>query len=142
MDAPDAFKVDDRQVLLLTHAVGAQIYECKTDISGGMNWVFREPIAALFGDGETVGRHYVGPAWELAEGDIVEGKQVAVAPGATSDDLALLKLDILKNSGNGILKNATLVLRLNTRGGVLKGVCQTAGEFRAEPYSADYVFLQ
>ena len=29
-----------------------------------------------------------------------------------------------------------------TRGGVLKGACPTAGELRAEPYSADYVFLR
>jgi hypothetical protein len=35
-----------------------------------------------------------------------------------------------------------LVLRLTTRGGVLKGACRTAGELRAEPYSADYVFLR
>ena len=87
-------------------------------------------------------RHFVGPAWELANGDTVEGKQSATAPGATSDDVALLKLDVVKHTGNWILKDATSVLRLNTRGGILKGACQTAGELRTEPYSADYTFLR
>ena len=36
---------------------------------------------------------------------------------------------------------ATVVLRLNTRGGVLAGACPTVGELRAAPYSADYAFL-
>jgi Protein of unknown function (DUF3455) len=55
--------------------------------------------------------------------------------------VALLKLEVVEHRGGGILEDAKLVLRLETRGGVLKGACPTAGELRAEPYSADYVFL-
>ena len=40
------------------------------------------------------------------------------------------------------LPAASIALRLNTHGGVLTGDCATAGEFRAIPYSADYVFLR
>jgi hypothetical protein len=72
----------------------------------------------------------------------VKGKQSAAAPGATAGDVALLKLNIVEHRGSGILEDAKLVLRLTTRGGVLKGACPTAGELRAEPYSADYVFLR
>ena len=38
------------------------------------------------------------------------------------------------------LKDARLVLRLNTRGGALKGPCPNLGEPRAAPYSADCAF--
>jgi hypothetical protein len=92
--------------------------------------------------GGTIGHHYVGPTWELTDGEVVKGKQSAAAPGATAGDVALLKLDIVEHRGSGILEDAKLVLRLTTRGGVLKGACPTAGELRAEPYSADYVFLR
>jgi Protein of unknown function (DUF3455) len=140
--APAAFGVADRPAILVAHGVGAQIYECKTDASGATNWVFREPIATLVQRGATLGRHYAGPTWELSDGDVVKGKQSAAAPGATPGDIALLRLDVVEHRGTGALKDAKLVLRLNTRGGVLKGECPNAGELRAEPYSADYAFLR
>jgi hypothetical protein len=139
--APVAFGVADRSPILIVHAVGAQIYECKPDASG-LSWTFREPIAALFEDGETVGRHYAGPTWSLVDGGAVKGKVVATAPGATVGDVTQLKLDVVQHEGNGKLNAAASILRLNTRGGVLKGPCAAAGELRAEPYSADYVFLR
>jgi hypothetical protein len=142
VNAPAAFDVADRAAILVVHATGAQIYECKADTSGATNWVFREPVATLIRDGGTIGHHYVGPTWELADGEVVRGKQLAAAPGATPSDVALLKLGIAEHRGNGALKDAKLVLRLNTRGGVLKGECLKAGELRAEPYSADYAFLR
>jgi hypothetical protein len=142
VSAPAAFDVADRAAILVVHATGAQIYECKLDASGAMNWVFREPIATLIRDGGTIGHHYVGPTWELTNGELVQGKQSAAAPGANPGDVALLKLDVAEHRGNGVLKDAKLVLRLNTRGGVLKGECLKAGELRAEPYSADYAFLR
>ena len=130
-----------RAVVLVAHGVGAQIYECKPDAGGHDNWVFREPIAALIKDGRTIGRHYAGPTWELADGGAVTGKQAMSAPGAAADDVTLLKLDVVSHHGGGALNVANLVLRLNTRGGVLKGPCGTAGGLRAEPYAADYLFL-
>jgi Protein of unknown function (DUF3455) len=142
VNAPAAFGVADHAVILLVHAAGAQIYECKADARGGMNWVFREPIATLVRGGLTIGRHYAGPTWELNDGDVVTGRPSASAPGATPDDVALLKLDAVGHRGSGVLKDAKLVLRLNTHGGVLKGECPKAGELRAEPYSADYLFLR
>ncbi|MFT4184081.1 MAG: DUF3455 domain-containing protein [Rhizobium sp.] len=142
VDAPAAFAVADHPAILVAHATGAQIYECKADAAGATSWVFREPVATLTKDGGTIGRHYAGPSWELTDGGTVRGKQSATAPGATPDDIALLKLDIVDHHGDGLLKDAKLVLRLNTHGGVLKGGCPKAGELRAEPYSADYAFLR
>lgn len=142
VSAPAAFDVADRAAILVVHAAGAQIYECKVDASGATNWIFREPIATLVGDGRTIGRHYAGPTWELTDGEVVQGKQSAAAPGASPGDVALLKLDVVEHHGGSILKEAKLILRLNTRGGALKGACPKAGELRAEPYSADYAFLR
>lgn len=142
VSAPAAFNVADRAVLLIAHGVGGQIYECKADAGGATNWVLREPIATLIEDGKTIGHHRAGPIWKLTDGDAVQGKQSAAAPGATPADVALLKLDVVGHRGSGILKDAKLVLRLNTRGGVLKGACPEAGEVRAQPYSADYAFLR
>jgi hypothetical protein len=142
VSAPAAWGVADRAAILVAHAAGAQIYECKADATGAMNWVFREPIATLVRDGLTIGRHYAGPTWELTDGDAVVGRPSAAAPGATAGDVPWLKLDIVEHRGSGILKEAQLVLRLNTHGGVMKGECPKAGELHAEPYSADYAFLR
>jgi Protein of unknown function (DUF3455) len=140
--APAIFHVADRVAILVARGVGAQIYECKVGETAATNWGLREPVATLNLGGRTIGHHYVGPTWELTDGEVVKGKQSAAAPGATAGDVALLKLDIVEHRGSGILEDAKLVLRLTTRGGVLKGACPTAGELRAEPYSADYVFLR
>jgi hypothetical protein len=140
--APAAFGVAGRAVILGVHAEGAQIYECKADAAGHLAWAFREPVAALFKDGESVGRHYAGPHWALDDGSLVRGKLAATAPGAGPGDVTLLKLDVVENSGAGALKDAALVLRLATRGGALSGDCPAAGALRPVPYSADYVFLR
>jgi hypothetical protein len=141
-DAPAAFGVADRATILTVHGVGAQVYACKPGPDGGNQWTFREPIAALFKDGRTVGRHYAGPTWALTDDATLKGKTAASAPGATPGDAPLIKLDVIERQGGGALRDATLILRLNTHGGVLKGACGHAGDLRAEPYSADYVFLK
>ncbi len=140
--APAAFGIQGRAVILSVRGIGAQIYECKPDPSGGDHWVFREPVAALVKDGTTVGRHYAGPTWALDGDATVTGKLAASAPGVGPDDITLLKLDVVQARGEGALKGAALVLRLNTQGGALKGACEHPGELRAAPYSADYVFLR
>jgi hypothetical protein len=139
---PAAFDVGDRAAVLVAHAEGAQVYQCEPGPGGRTVWTFREPIATLISDGKTIGRHYAGPTWELDDGSAVTGKLLASAPGAGADDIPLLKLAVAEHRGSGALAQASLVLRLNTHGGALKGDCAIAGELRAEPYSADYVFLR
>jgi len=139
---PAAFGVADRQAVLLVHAEGAQVYECKAGADGAPAWSFREPIATLISAGRTVGRHYAGPTWALDDGGAVTGKLLASAPGATPADVPLLKLAVAEHRGAGALAGASLVLRLDTRGGVLSGPCGAPGDLRAQPYSADYMFLR
>jgi hypothetical protein len=140
--APAAFDVAGLTPALTLHAEGAQLYQCEPDASAHTAWSFREPIATLIDDGKTVGRHFAGPTWELDDGGMVKGKLSASLPGADSHDIPLLKLTVSEHRGAGALTGVSLILRLNTHGGALKGACATAGELRAEPYSADYVFLR
>jgi hypothetical protein len=140
-EPPEAIAAKGETILLQVHAEGAQIYECKAETDGRLAWRFREPIAALFQDGKTVGRHYAGPTWEI-EGSAITGKVAGKAPGASAKDIAWLKLDVVERRGDGPLRAAATVQRLNTAGGDFEGACEKPGDLRAEPYSADYVFLK
>jgi hypothetical protein len=139
---PDAIAAPGEAVVLLVHAEGAQVYECKVGGDGKPAWAFREPIATLLLGGKTVGRHYAGPSWEHIDGSAVVGKVAGSAPGATPEDIAWLKLDVVSRRGSGVLSDVTTVQRINTQGGKLEGACETPGTFRSAPYSADYVFLR
>jgi hypothetical protein len=140
--APDAIAVAPGEAPILTvHAEGVQIYECKADNSGKLVWQFREPIASLFLDGKTAGRHYAGPNWELTDGSAVTAKVAGRAPGATPKDIPLLKLEVTSRRGRGQLSNAMAIQRINTKGGTAEGACDSGGSFLSVPYSADYTFL-
>ena len=139
--APPALAAPGEAVVAIYQAVGAQIYQCKAGSDGKLTWTFREPVAALLSNDKTVGRHYAGPTWENADGSAVVGKAVANAPGATADDIAWLKLQVVEHRGNGVLTPVDTVQRLTTHGGKLEGACDAAGALRSVPYSADYSFL-
>ncbi|WP_315737336.1 MULTISPECIES: DUF3455 domain-containing protein [unclassified Bradyrhizobium] len=140
---PDALVAAGEKAVLTLHAEGAQVYDCKTDKDGKLAWTFREPIATLFADGKTVGRHYAGPSWEHQDGSIVGGRVQGTAIGATDNDIPWLKLAVISHRGaQGVLSDVTTVQRINTAGGKLEGTCDTAGQFRSVAYSADYVFLR
>jgi hypothetical protein len=140
-EMPEVIAAKGETVVLQVHAEGAQIYECKADASGKLAWQFREPIASLFDESKTVGRHYAGPNWEI-DGGAVVAKIAGRAPGVSSTDIPWLKLEATDHRGSGPLKDVTTVQRINTQGGNAEGVCQKAGELHSEPYSADYVFLR
>ncbi len=125
---------------LKVHAVGAQIDDCRADAGGQLVWTFREPVAALVSSGKTVGRHYGGPTWEMADGSVVVGKVVAKAPGLAPADIPWLKLAVSERKGDGSLKDVTTVQRIATEGGSKDGPCPAEGALAAQPYAADYIF--
>jgi hypothetical protein len=140
---PDAIAAAPNEARVTTvHAEGAQIYDCKADANGKLVWQFREPIASLFIAGKTVGRHFAGPSWELVDGSAVTGKIAGRADGATPKDIPLLKLEATSHRGAGQLTDVTTIQRLNTKGGVAEGACESTGAFLSVPYSADYTFLK
>lgn len=138
---PASVAVPGAKTVATFQGVGAQVYECKAGSDGKLAWSFREPIAALIDNGKTVGRHYAGPTWEDVDGSKIVAKASGNAPGATSDDIPWLKLDVVKHQGHGIMSQVATVQRLKTHGGVLKGSCDKAGDFKSVAYMATYVFL-
>ena len=78
-ELPESIAVKGETHVVTTQAVGAQVYECKADAAGKLTWQFREPIASLVISGKTVGRHYAGPFWEMADGSAIKAKAVASA---------------------------------------------------------------
>jgi len=141
-ELPGAIAAPGETVVLSVHAEGAQVYECKAGTDGKLSWLFREPIATLMADGKTVGRHYAGPNWEHVDGSVVTAKAAGSAPGATANDIAWLKLEVIAHRGSGVLSAVTTVQRINTAGGKLDGACAKAGDTKSAPYSAEYVFLK
>jgi hypothetical protein len=143
-EVPEAIAARGEVLITTVHAVGAQVYECKANSDGRLNWQFREPIATLFMAGKTVGRHYAGPNWEMTDGSAVRGKAVSgQSPGEGPSDIPLLKLDATPWRGAGLLSHTATVQRLNTRGGVASGTaCDSAGTFLSVPYPADYAFFR
>ena len=139
-EVPDPIAAPGETLVATIHAQGAQVYECKAVAVGGLEWQFREPIATLLVEGKTVGRHFAGPMWELADGSKVLGKAAGRAPGATATDIPLLKLDAVPQRDIGLLAGVTTIQRLNTRGGVAQGPCEVSGEMLSVAYSADYAF--
>jgi hypothetical protein len=123
-------------------AAGAQIYVCAKDPAGALNWTFREPVAALLEEGKTVGRHFVGPTWEFVDGSRVVGELVSKAPGTTAKDIPWMKLSVKEPATSGLVAGATSVLRIDTKGGVFEGACDSEGELHSEPSAATYVFVK
>jgi len=62
---------------------------------------------------------------------------VASAAGATSKDIAWLRLEVTDRRGKGMLSDATTVLRIDTKGGVAEGPCGRVGEHLSVAYAAD-----
>jgi hypothetical protein len=142
-EGPEAIAARGEVLVTTVHAVGAQVYECKSGADGRLTWQFREPVATLLMAGKTVGRHYAGPNWELTDGSAVRGKVTDQSPGEGPNDIALLKLDATPWRGAGLLSNATTIQRVNTRGGVASATaCDSAGTFLSVPYTADYAFYR
>jgi hypothetical protein len=75
---------------------------------------------------------------------VIVGTVTARTPGETAKDIPWLKLDVseARSDVSGSPEEVRTVQRVNTKGGALEGACEKAGDYRPEPYSADYIFLQ
>jgi hypothetical protein len=72
----------------------------------------------------------------------VDAKASGRAPGASANDIPLLKLDVAARRGNGQLAGVTTIQRINTKGGVAGGECSSYGALLSVPYTADYAFYR
>jgi hypothetical protein len=142
-DVPDNLQVPPgNKVEFHAYAVGVQIYVW-TVTATGAGWVFQAPEAVLFdADGNVVGIHYAGPAWESSSGSTVVGVRLA---GNTVDSSAIpwLLLQAKTTHGPGIFARTTYVQRVQTVGGTAPATAGTAaGQVARVPYTAEYYFYR
>ena len=129
----------EMQLVLSTHAEGAQVYGCAAD---KMEWALKGPDAKLFdAQGTQIGKHYAGPSWELDDGSLITGEPMAKDPGPDLNAVPWLLLKVKTNNGKGLLGKVGAIQRIETVGGLApKGACKPGEEVRA-PYTATYRFF-
>lgn len=128
------------KVVIHTYALGVQIYRWN-----GASWDFVEPLANLYANenyqGE-FGKHYVGPTWELNNGNKVSARRL---DGCLPDSTAIpwLLLQTVSSEGSGIFRKVTFIQRTNTAGGLAPTVSGSfVGEEKRVPYTAEYYFYR
>jgi uncharacterized protein DUF3455 len=134
------------KVFLVGHAVGVQIYSCKTT-PDGPKWGLTAPRANLYGDnGQLIGTHFGGPTWQANDGSAVVGRREA---DVTVDQTAIPWLRLAAASATpgpegDRLANTTFIQRTATTGGLAPAAatCNTTtlGDTAEVPYTADYYF--
>ena len=148
LSVPEAIKPGPHESLaFVTPANGVQIYPCRAskDRPGAYEWAFVAPDAELFDrQGNSVGRHYAGPYWELADGSKVVASVKARADAPQADAIPWLLLSARSVGPEGSLSKVSSIQRLSTRGGRApeNGCSQaTAGTSARVHYTANYYFF-
>lgn len=148
-DVPAQLRPAAGEVLFLeARGEGFQVYDCapKAGRPNGYEWVFRAPEATLKdASGHVLGRHFIGPTWELDEGGSVVGEVKARDPGPRATAIPWLLLTTRATAGRGKLTATTSIQRLQTVGGIAPSVgcnAANAGKVAKVPYSANYYFYR
>src|SRR5262249_33624920 len=70
------------KVILVGHATGVQIYECK--MGANPPWALKGPEADLTdSSGKKIIHHFAGPTWQHIDGSSVVGKKIKEEPSKT-----------------------------------------------------------
>ena len=101
------------------------------------------PEAELFDfEGNKIGSHYAGPAWESIDGSKVDCEIVAHVASPTDASAAPWLLLIVKShEGKGVFSSVTAIRRMETVGGgepSYDGSQLKAGQKVPVPYTATY----
>ena len=146
INVPEAIQTPDNVAYLFgAKASGYQIYRCEADAEGGYDWALRAPDATLYdAQGNTLGSHYAGPAWQSNDGSHIVGSlEAKVASPDDANAVAWLLVKVKARGGDGIFNPVTYVNRVNTEGGQApQNTCngtRLGDEYRAR-YSAVYYF--
>jgi hypothetical protein len=143
---PDAIQPPaGEELVLIARATGFQVYVCRPDPEGKSAWTLKAPEAELFDEqGNVIGGHFGGPAWQLNDGSQLTGKMAAKVDAPDAKAIPWLLLTVAGNSGKGALSQVTSIQRVNTVSGLPPAAAEcdpsTAEvEFKSS-YSADYYF--
>jgi hypothetical protein len=147
-DVPETIQAPaGEEIVLLAHAIGAQIYTCQAGTDGKPAWTLKAPDAELHDQqGAVIGRHYAGPTWKHNDGSEVHGKAVARTDSPDSDSIPWLLVSATGHSGVGLLSHVTSIQRIHTHGGKpTSGSDCSASKQNSEVrsiYTADYYFYE
>jgi hypothetical protein len=135
----------DARVVLEAKGDGVQIYAC-TETPDGLKWTLKGPDARLLdASGTTIGSHFAGPTWKLADGSQVQGELIASKPASAADSIAWLLLRVKAGTATGRFATVELIRRTETHGGVAADSgCRSAGDAGKTariPYTATYSFF-
>jgi len=145
-EVPDKIQAPaGEEVVLVLHAVGAQIYTCAPGAEGKYAWTLKAPQAELRdAQGTEVGRHFAGPTWKYKDGSEVTGKATAKVDAPAPDAIPWLLVHVVSHAGDGMLSRATSIQRIHTKGGQPAAAQEcSAARQNAETsssYEADYYF--
>jgi hypothetical protein len=127
-------------------ARGVQIYECRAlpDEPTKYQWFLKAPEAELFNDqGRRIGRHLVGPTWQLDDGSKAVGKVIAKVNAPDGKGVPWLLLNAVETKGASMDKVKS-IQRLYTVGGLPPGELPNKSDLGQEKrieYSATYRFF-
>jgi hypothetical protein len=141
------------KMVLHAYAKGVQIYVCLQDTTDTSRyvWSLKEPKASLYADTDyhhLIGKHYFDSAhhatWESTDGSKVTGIKIQQVNSNDNNAIPWLLLKATGNTGNGILTSATLIQRINTKGGKAPAKADKTlkGKTLAVDYTAEYVFYK
>jgi len=145
-DVPDAIAVPEGlHPVLFVRAKGTQNYTCQAGSDGNFSWTLKGPDAELKDrKDKVVGQHLAGPTWKLKDGSEVTGKAAAHVESLDSDSIPWLLVDVVNNSGKGVLAKVTKIQRVHTHGGKPgNDPCDEShkdAETKSD-YTADYYFF-
>lgn len=145
-DVPDAIAVPaGQEVVLFAKGKGSQIYTCQAGADGKFSWVLKGPEAELRDrNDKVIGEHSVGPTWKLKDGSEITAKPAAHVDSLDSDSVPWLLLNVVNNSGKGVLAKVTTIQRVYTRGGMPgDDACDESHKNNEtkSSYTADYYFF-
>ena len=146
LNVPESIQTPDSEAFLFgVKASGYQIYRCEANTAGGYGWALKAPDATLYDyQGNTVGSHYAGPAWQFNDGSHIVGQlEAKIASPDDANAVAWLLVKVKARGGDGMFNPVTYVNRVNTEGGQApQNTCNATrfgDEYRAR-YNAVYYF--
>ena len=145
-DVPDAIAVPSGlEPVLYTYGKGSQIYTCQAGADGKFTWTLKAPEAELRDrKDKVIGQHSAGPTWKLNDGSEVTGKATTHVDSLDDESIPWLLINVVSNSGKGMLAKVTFIQRVHTHGG--KPPAEGCDEAHKDAetkstYTADYYFF-
>jgi hypothetical protein len=140
---PDVIQVPaGNTALFALHATGEQIYQC-TLKDKAYKWIVYPKAVLMDEQGQKVGTHSKGPAWQYKDGSRVTGKINQKTDESRHKAMPWLLIEAVNHKGDGVLSSVSYINRVNTQGGVEPVLpCDNnhLGTEKAVAYTADYIF--